>query len=297
MTFDTRVIFSRKDAAQRKQQMNNSLATQLSNKRASTMDSEEVKEMIEPTLFRLTEGLPNRELKIIVTQAQECQDALEKEIQLLKAALQDETKLSSENQEAVNQMIASEFTPPDKCFTVSALLGRLREPIDTPLPFNTTIVRHEPPPAKKKRTDTPTPQEEQSKLLKALLELNKSEEYRREHKDSASLLALWKRISIHRTAAVFRKAVNAKEAPGYNERIRFPIDLGLIRKMIIARVIVSFAHLHQRIGLISHNCVKFNGRYDCLLLVCLYKYIIVIHCLQSILTRYILYCTGKAIMQ
>ncbi len=200
-------------------------------------------------------------MKIIISQAQECADALEKEIQILKAALEDETKLSSEKVEAVNQMIASEFTPPDKCFTVSALLGRLREPMDTPLPFNTTIVRLEPP-AKKKRTNTPTPHEQQSKLYKSLLELNESEEYRREHKDSASLLALWKRISSHRTAAVFRKAVNPKEAPGYTERIRFPIDLGLIRKMITARIIVSFADLHQRIGLISHNCVKFNGRQE-----------------------------------
>jgi len=38
------------------------------------------------------------------------------------------------------------------------------------------------------------------------------------------------------------------------------MDLSLVRKMIVARMIKSFSSLHQRIGLICHNCVKFNGR-------------------------------------
>jgi len=225
------------------------------------MDNDkEALELIEPTLFRLTECLPNRELKIIVSQAKECEEALQQEIALLEAALQDESKQSVADKEAVEQMLASEFTPPDKCFTVSALLGRLREPMATPLAPNTTIIRHEPLP-KKKRANTPTPQETQSKLLKSLLALDSHPEYRREHAEPASLLTLWKRISSHRTAAVFRRPVNPKEAPGYTERILFPIDLSLIRKMITARMVVSFADLHERIGMICHNCVNFNGRY------------------------------------
>ena len=38
------------------------------------------------------------------------------------------------------------------------------------------------------------------------------------------------------------------------------MDLSLIRKMIVSRMIKSYASLHQRIALICHNCVKFNGR-------------------------------------
>ena len=49
-------------------------------------------------------------------------------------------------------------------------------------------------------------------------------------------------------------------APGYKERIVFPLDLSMLRKMIVARMIKSFASLHQRVALICHNCVKFNGR-------------------------------------
>jgi hypothetical protein len=50
-------------------------------------------------------------------------------------------------------------------------------------------------------------------------------------------------------------------APGYKERILFPMDLSLVRKMIVARMIKSFSSLHHRVALICHNCVKFNGRY------------------------------------
>jgi Bromodomain len=38
------------------------------------------------------------------------------------------------------------------------------------------------------------------------------------------------------------------------------MDLSLIRKMIVARHIQSYAQLHHYIGLISHNCCKYNGK-------------------------------------
>jgi hypothetical protein len=38
------------------------------------------------------------------------------------------------------------------------------------------------------------------------------------------------------------------------------MDLSLIRKMILARKVQSYADLHQYVGLISHNCVKYYGR-------------------------------------
>jgi len=75
-------------------------------------------------------------------------------------------------------------------------------------------------------------------------------------------LALVKRISNHRTAAVFRRAVNPKEAPTYEERILFPVDLALIKKFVLCGHINTFERLHQYIGMICHNCVKFNGRYS-----------------------------------
>ena len=142
-------------------------------------------------------------------------------------------------------------------FTISALLGRLRQPLSLPYPPNSKL-----PDAQKKGKKTE--QEEKKRRLglekqRALIALDKDELYHREQEPSV-LLALWKKISAHRTAAVFRKAVNPVEAPGYAERIEFPMDLSLIRRMIQGGLIKSISSLHLRLGLICHNCCKFNGR-------------------------------------
>lgn len=85
-----------------------------------------------------------------------------------------------------------------------------------------------------------------------------------------NLLTVWKKINSHRTAVVFRRPVNPKEAPGYSTRILFPMDLSLIRKMIVSKTITTLEQLHKWIGLICHNCVKYNGRYELLLLLLLF---------------------------
>mmetsp|Transcript_7072 Transcript_7072/g.12811 ORF Transcript_7072/g.12811 Transcript_7072/m.12811 type:complete len:257 (+) Transcript_7072:700-1470(+) len=197
--------------------------------------------------------------------------------------------------ESVDAMLHTEFAPPDRYFTVSALLGRLRDPMKLPYPPNSRMGATAAaaaaaassssssassssasfPTASSSRTTTnggknnslQQPTEVETKKMRlalekqtAVLALDESELYRREHGDTKELLALYKKISSHRTAVVFRKPVNPAEAPGYKERILFPMDLSLIRKMIVARMITSFSSLHQRIGLICHNCVKFNGR-------------------------------------
>jgi len=65
---------------------------------------------------------------------------------------------------------------------------------------------------------------------------------------------------LYTSSLLFLHLRHFYSAPGYKERILFPMDLSLVRKMIVARMIKSFASLHQRVGLICHNCVKFNGR-------------------------------------
>lgn len=63
----------------------------------------------------------------------------------------------------------------------------------------------------------------------------------------------------HKTALVFRRPVNDRDAPGYSDRILFPMDLSLVRKMVTSQQIQSLEDLHTKIALICHNCVKFNG--------------------------------------
>ena len=226
-----------------------------------------VNEMIAPSLYRLTEGLPRKELETMLSEAKDCEAALEKEIKQLEEALQNK---ETENETAATMMMTSEITPPDRYYAVSALMGRLRDPLSTPLtPLSTTrqhqeqqerlaqqfLTKKKKPPSPDSGDDTPRQIERQ----RLLLSLDKHPEYRNPHTDSTRLLATWKRISSHRTATVFRRPVNPKEAPGYQQRILFPIDLSLIRKMIAAGMIKTYADLHQNIGLICHNCVKFNG--------------------------------------
>jgi hypothetical protein len=74
------------------------------------------------------------------------------------------------------------------------------------------------------------------------------------------LLLVHKKLSAHRCSSVFKKAVNPKDAPGYDLKIRFPMDLSLVRKMIISDTMTNLKDLRRCIGLLCHNCVKFNGK-------------------------------------
>ena len=174
---------------------------------------------------------------------------------------------------STERIMQTELSPLDRYFTVSALLGRLREPFDTPPPPHSGLARARLASIaalERKKTKTKnnlTAQQTRriqsvdkyDNILK-LRDLNDIYTAKVKQGDNTALLALVKRISNHRTATVFRRAVDPKEAPGYIDRILFPIDLTLIKKMVVCGYITSFEELHQQIGLICHNCVKFNGR-------------------------------------
>lgn len=237
----------------------------------------EITPLLFPSLYRLAEGIPRRELKLMVSEAVACEEALEKEINDLKESLESSKPESSATKKSlVDLMLETEVTPPDRYFTVSALLGRLRDVLATPLPPNSSLpalraqneLLQAAPKKKKSNPNEPaaSPKVENTpftnlKKQQQLLALKSNPHYTREHTTPTALLALLKKISAHRLSAVFRRPVNPKEAPGYTDRILFPMDLSLIRKMIVSRMIKSYHDLHQRIGLICHNCIKYNGRY------------------------------------
>ena len=283
------------------------------------ISEEAIKAILPSTLYRLTEALPKAELDVIIREARACENALEKEIELLESEIGIEKRKTEEDDnnnnnnppvdspeqlvepsiaipllptpyqpgggatnylDSVEQILATDFSPADRYFTVSALLGRLRVPLKLPATTSAAAVAAEAEaaaaaaaassgtvvaPLKSKKEELEAEKKaKQTKLSfekqQALLTLDKNDMYHKEHAEQKELLLLWKRISSHRTATVFRKPVNPAEAPGYQERIPFPIDLSLIRKMIVARMITSYAGLHRCVGLICHNCVKFNGR-------------------------------------
>ena len=270
--------------------------------------ADEFNSILEGTLNRLTRSLPLHELKIVIHEAMECEAALMQEIRVLEQAIslpqpdEMEKKIRSEKvvdpnltttstsilpteynpnlQSQVNvnflstteDILATVFAPHDRYFTLSALLGRLREPLTTPptphsQKHSLESFEQLKKAAQRRVSSTSQPGDVNQISLpllmkhKALLELHDKPVYTQQYPidQHQTLLALWKRISNHRTALVFRKPVG-EEAPGYRDKIHFPMDLSLVRKLITNGYISSFQQLHEYLGLICHNCIKFNGR-------------------------------------
>jgi Bromodomain len=159
----------------------------------------------------------------------------------------------------VDMMIDNPLTPLDKYYTLSALMGRLRD--DLALPSlrepSEAVLAAAAGNKKKKANSSPAPTYPQ------LMDMSyNNPNYTMIHPDPPTqLLQVWRKIASHRTSTVFRKPVKSEEAPGYAERILFPMDLSLVRKMIVARILTSYSEVHQKIRIICHNCVKYNGRY------------------------------------
>ena len=435
-TTPTNNISGSKDEISSKKQKKKKTQTDINDDYAdeiSSASSPELLPLLSSSLYRMTNGLPRRELNLIVSEAQACEDALEQELKLLRGALRIEkqerekakatitddvattsttdntmsdksvTDKKAEEKEkvaekssqaststtaittatksvtdgshsspndndnpttctimtpmevaAVDTMIDSEITPTDAHWTLSALLGRLRHELTTPLPPGSQLPAYRekaglqqlvnsvglsyssssitsssskekrttsnatapPPPAAEatifttatmtdstaadasstteNSTDgkisgrsTPninnnddntsnTLELPQYKRLTVLLE---HPEFVREQDNTDKLLAIWKKLSTHRSTLVFRRPVNPKEAPGYSDRIRFPIDLSLIRKLIVSKNIKNYHGILQRVHLIAHNCVKYNGRES--------DYALVTREFESVATEYI----------
>ena len=152
--------------------------------------------------------------------------------------------------DALNQLLDSPITPLDRFLTLSALMGRLRQDFILPSPLAVNSTPCEIHSALNEERTI----EEVTGISSPLIETYKK------IMSSDALLAVWRKISSNRVAFVFKRPVKSEEAPGYTDRILFPMDLSLIRKRIITGNIQTFKDLHMALGLISHNCVKYNGR-------------------------------------
>ena len=204
-------------------------------------------ELLQATLYRLTNGLPRHELNLMVSEANECEAALRKEIAILEKSVE-----AKQNNEETNLLLQSILTPLDRYWTVSSLLGRLRD--EWTIPSNTTMLDDTTTPSS---VPPPTPN---CPSAVTLLAATQHTMYNRQHETTTALLATWKKILSHRSSLVFKRPVKPEEAPGYTDRIQFPMDLSLVRKLIVAQKITTYGQLQAYIGLIAHNCVKYNGR-------------------------------------
>lgn len=206
--------------------------------------------LVEGTLFRLTQGLPMTELRLIVSEAEACEAELLKDIELLEKALSEEG--AGDKSEDVDAILNSALTPMDQYWTASSLIGRLRDNLLVPPIPNAPILPPNPL--------IPVNSRHQPVGASEFLSLIDNPVYTKKHENNTQLMALYKKLSAHRSAIVFKKPVRDEEAPGYSDRIKFKMDLSLIRKLIVAGSITSYKDFHEYASLISHNCVKFNGR-------------------------------------
>ncbi|CAB9509437.1 Bromodomain [Seminavis robusta] len=160
----------------------------------------------------------------------------------------------------VDIILDNPLTPLDKYYTLSALVGRLRDDLAVPstrAPSAAVLAATTAAGNKKKKANSiPAPTYSQLMAM-----ANDNPNFTMIHPDPPTqLLQVWRKIASHRTSTVFRKPVKPEDAPGYAERILFPMDLSLVRKMIVAKILTSYSDVHQKIRLICHNCVKYNGR-------------------------------------
>ena len=250
--------------------MSMSTSTGTNNQTTSTFDEDPA--LLKDTLEFLVSSLPRYELELMLEDADDVEKVLEAEIALLEAKRKGlhAEKSSVVTQKryidkvmTVHEMQQSFETPLDKYgITLSSLIGRLRSPLETIHPPHSTLPHHvaarlnasnqlSAVATNKAVTDEAT--------IKSILDLKIQPCYTQTVTTHA-LLTLWKRISSHRSATVFRRPVQDREAPGYSKKILFPVDLSLVRKMIVSNIITTYAELHRYIGILAHNCVKFNGR-------------------------------------
>jgi len=231
--------------------------------------------IMEDAMSRLTKGLPRYELDLIIKEADECERALKQEISMLEAAISaDAPQQPVEEEESlpfqyglgksfsnVDELLNSEYSTVDRFITLNAVLGRLFWPAPLPDQHPHAIALAE----ANKNVSKQEQYQKKQKLIERqekLLALQKSPFYTKRctsERWSSMLVAAWKKISGHKTALVFRRPVTDRDAPGYSERILFPMDLSLVRKLITSQQIQSFEDLHTKMALICHNCMKFNG--------------------------------------
>jgi Bromodomain len=201
---------------------------------------------VEETLGILARSLPRSELRLVIQESDECEKSLLQDIALLERMLPSDGVKQAGDERNLQAHLESLFTPLDRFWTASGLLGRLRDDLAVP-----SIVGFQ---------ALSTSLQVRNGARPALADLQQHAGYTAAHASTQHLLTTWKRISSHRSALVFRKPVKPEEAPGYAARILFPMDLSQIKRMILARQVVSYADLHRLTGLISYNCVKYNGR-------------------------------------
>ncbi|XP_032861226.1 bromodomain-containing protein 8-like [Tyto alba] len=74
-----------------------------------------------------------------------------------------------------------------------------------------------------------------------------------------TLLSIWKMIVSHRYSGLFLKAVSEKQAPGYRDVVKRPMDLTSIKRRLSKGHIQSMVQFQRDLMLMFQNAVMYNS--------------------------------------
>uniref|UniRef100_A0A8B9F140 Bromo domain-containing protein n=1 Tax=Amazona collaria TaxID=241587 RepID=A0A8B9F140_9PSIT len=74
-----------------------------------------------------------------------------------------------------------------------------------------------------------------------------------------TLLSIWKMIASHRYSSPFLKAVSEKQAPGYRDVVKRPMDLTSIKRRLSKGQIRSMVQFQRDLMLMFQNAVMYNS--------------------------------------
>uniref|UniRef100_A0A672UTS5 Bromo domain-containing protein n=1 Tax=Strigops habroptila TaxID=2489341 RepID=A0A672UTS5_STRHB len=74
-----------------------------------------------------------------------------------------------------------------------------------------------------------------------------------------TLLSIWKMIASHRYSSPFLKAVSEKQAPGYRDVVKRPMDLTSIKRKLSKGHIQSMVQFQRDLMLMFQNAVMYNS--------------------------------------
>ncbi|XP_033922677.1 bromodomain-containing protein 8-like [Melopsittacus undulatus] len=74
-----------------------------------------------------------------------------------------------------------------------------------------------------------------------------------------TLLSIWKMIASHRYSSPFLKAVSEKQAPGYRDVVKRPMDLTSIKRRLSKGQIQSMVEFQRDLMLMFQNAVMYNS--------------------------------------
>ena len=182
------------------------------------------------SITHILRGLPATELRSILTEYPDARQTLADECAILSREIDAATAAGSATilpqADQPNFDLAAEWTFPTEFATLSALLGRL--------PPNHLPSLNGGGPAGPYTAPHPTPLNQPAGTATPPVSID-------------FLLLLHKKLCNHHLAGVFKRPVTSREAPGYDQKIMFPMDLSLIRKVRRRNTRYTHADKHGRV--------------------------------------------------